>query len=86
VHTSGTLTGGAASEIVSVSLPAGFTTKPDGPDGGKSTASNGLMWRYDWDHVDNTSASIRIYFYMADGSNITASQTYRIAANFYQNA
>jgi len=86
VHTSGTLTGGAVSEIVSVSLPAGFTTKPDGPDGGKSTASNGLMWRYDWDHVDNTSASIRIYFYMADGSNITASQTYRIAANFYQNA
>jgi len=86
VHTSGTLTGGAVSEIVSVSLPAGFTTKPDGPDGGKSTASNGLLWRYDWDHVDNTSSSIRIYFYMADGSNITASLSYRIAANFYQNA
>lgn len=86
VHTSGTLTGGVVEEVVSITLPAGFSTKPSGPDGGKSTASNGLMWRYDWDHVDNTSSSIRIFFYMAGGGNIPSSQTYRIAAMFYQTA
>ena len=85
VNTSGTLTGGSPSEIVDVSLTSlGFSTKPDGPSGGNTVSTNNLLWRYDWDSASSTSTNARIVFFSRDGTNIGASDPYRLQTEFYE--
>ncbi len=83
VNWSGTLSGENPTETETISLPNGFTTKPDGPSGGTVT-NTGILWRYDWDSASSTSSQVSIVFFMPDGSDIPASAAVRLQAAFFQ--